>query len=383
MTINVYEQGHFEPLASLLVSSMLVLASLALVLVYWLDEHRERRQTKRDRALLQTARSLAEGPATLGGIVEFARGETVALRVTVTQVGFEDRHTNGGKSYGFSESKREVIAKPFYLRCASGERVRVEPGTAKVELDAEFDQREWLQPRERRWRKQLARGATVLVEGELRRGHDPEGSQRSDEGYRGTHAGWVLVPRDHGLLVRVLPAQRDARRTWSRVRASFVAAVLCGASMICTAGYWGRVGEPDVETTYAGRTTWIERDGKRREVERYGARYLIPGTRREIETATVSAGTFERLPDVDLTAPLAHPQKIWVRLGSVRGRSAIALGRGNTLNQAGAMMHGALLVAIAYTVLRRRWELRQGEAVLREAGVGALPRPTNERFAEP
>ena len=178
------------------------------------------------------------GPASLCGTVEIAQGMSCAVRVEVTQIGQERESTSLGWSHTWTEIERRIEAHPFYLRLASGERVRVEPAGEPAFIDT-LDQVVPVDSRRRRRCAELTAGEKIYVYGELRRGVDPEAE---GQGYRAMGEGLVLGAPRRGrmLLSSEPPGGGFARRARLRVYTIFAVMAMVIAAQLILAPYHAR-----------------------------------------------------------------------------------------------------------------------------------------------
>lgn len=140
---------------------------------------------------------LAAGDSVVFGTVELAKGEEVAARVEIDQVGSE-KLNSGTYFYTWTEVGRRVTMRPFYLRHASGQRVRVEPSSQAFLVDA-LDGLISVDEVNRTRTAELTPGERVFAGGLLRRGPDPESDAQAYRGQGGS--GWVLTPPPDGDLL--------------------------------------------------------------------------------------------------------------------------------------------------------------------------------------
>jgi hypothetical protein len=142
-------------------------------------------QKRVERAQTLEVEVLAAGPQVLVGEVVVDEGDApepgVAIRVASVQQVF-------GREV--RELERKTSAGPFYLRTASGEHVRIEPGASPV-LASELEPQPFEPGRFLRTRfAKLRSGERAIVAGSLRRGFNPRGAGT----YRAAEGGWVLAP---------------------------------------------------------------------------------------------------------------------------------------------------------------------------------------------
>jgi hypothetical protein len=226
-TINVYTNNHADPaLAALLIALLLLaLGSMWLFCLWqWALAKKSAAAAKVD---FERQSALRDGARFVSGKVELGEGESVAVRVTITQHGSEIR----GKSptHKWTETERRVEKRPFYLRLDSGERVRVDAANAAVLLVDKLDRMHWVQKWERQKRAQLDAGERAFAKGILRRRHDPNAA---GVGYRDAGESWVLMPLAGRIHVSTEDvAQRHQLRARVCVGDAAVAAVGDGRAL--------------------------------------------------------------------------------------------------------------------------------------------------------
>ena len=157
-----------------------------------------------------TARLRPGVQTVVGVVVNEAGAEGPPVALTIRQEG-EQRQGKHGPFVVWREVRRDVRARPFYLRLDASTRVRVEPrveGIAYMD-DLESPVREPLANTRTRTAR-VDPGERVFVRGELVRAVDPEGA---DGGYRdGGARGLVLRPAAEGILVSSHPVDLGFRR---------------------------------------------------------------------------------------------------------------------------------------------------------------------------
>lgn len=169
-----------------------------IVLIYKCSRHRSlelQRATAADAVMNHNA-PLEVGARFIRGRVELAEAASQAVSVHIEQKGTQISGKNG-ISHKWTEVRRKTYAEPFYVRCANGDRVRVEPDKDVLLVDDP----DKLKQDNRKTRTRIANlsaGETVIVEGVLSRGHDPEG--RNHETYRGHAQDWVMRPPSNGRM---------------------------------------------------------------------------------------------------------------------------------------------------------------------------------------
>ncbi len=374
--ILVYESMTWEPATSRILVYGLDVALLGAIWLCLRATGRSRRALQHARASIVAGTPLAEGQRFVAGRVELAANEPYAVDVTVTQVG-EERSVKNGKVHGWREIDRTVRARPFYLRHESGERVRVEPPDGKgVRLVDRLDQEEWTERLTRRKRAALTEGEIAYVEGEIARGHDPEGG--ASTGYREAATGFVLRPRRGQLHVSAEPlAHRHELRLRALERLFPLLLVGFLGTQAPLGTFWLRTlaGE-DIDAPYLGKRTYTTRDSKGRANRHDVAELKTPGPDGQPLTRTVEVPheTWAKvLPDA--------PGRIAVRYVP-HVDAATMIGRGAALGVGAYLL--ALIVGAA--TLFRLWRVvthkRWYERPLVETGIsGELPQPPGTRFA--
>src|SRR5262245_46714252 len=111
----------------------LTVGSLVAILI---ARARSRRRARAADSAFDASAPLGTGPSFVAGVVEHSRGADVAVKVVVELRGREWKTAKGRTVHCWEEVRRRTSALPFYLRHASGERVRVEPGNEPVLVDA-------------------------------------------------------------------------------------------------------------------------------------------------------------------------------------------------------------------------------------------------------
>ncbi len=184
-----------------------------------------------EQSAIDPSRPLAVGYATLTGDVESeGEGEVVAMRV---QQGLAGSDAGGRRIW--SEVRRTVEARPFYLALASGERVRVEPGTRVVAVD-DLGDATYTGPWARTRSTLVKAGQRVTVAGILRRGFNP---RARDGGYRHAEDGFVVTPPDDGPLVVSSTPLADRHLARAAVHAAFARWGIVAFLLVHTVAFGG------------------------------------------------------------------------------------------------------------------------------------------------
>ncbi|MRG91411.1 hypothetical protein [Polyangium spumosum] len=370
--IKVFEDNHIEPPWSY-VAVFALDVLLLLALAFCLRElRRARRAAVEADAVVKPDAPLFEGARFVAGVVEFARGEEQAVRVTITQEGTEQVDKNNNKSHTWEERGREVEARPFYLCQPGGERVRIEPPDDVMLVDT-LDQKEWLAPAQRKRRAELLPGEWAVVEGRLYKAPDPEADGQA-AGYRQAAAtGWVMRPSPQkGMHVST---EGLSRRHELRARAfqwTCLWVVLLGLFMNAPLfTYRARLflGE-NVVATYQGKRVYTS-TSKGKQKNHYTVHVTYERAPEEGGLIDVDDDDYDELPN--------QRGEIWVRRVPLF-EAATALGQGSSvwsvLWVAAALIVGLAWLRVQSTHGYRRWY--EGRVV--DKGRGPLPVQTNERF---
>jgi hypothetical protein len=185
---------------------LLVVAAVALR--RW---RKQRRAAARAEASFDPDVARIPGETVIMGTVEREQGASVAVRVELEQEGSEWENS-GIWVHEWTETSRKVHVHPFYLRHASGLRIRVEPD-GDVMLVDEMDGVIRLDLARRVRVAELSPGERIFAVGELRVARDAEASVWRG-GYHDEKEGFVLVPpRGRRMLLSSEPlGERFARR---------------------------------------------------------------------------------------------------------------------------------------------------------------------------
>ena len=190
--------NHLPPLLSAIVVygllTPLLLGFVVPMAVSWL---RSRLKSSLARKALDPSQPLTEGEIVVSGVVELLSGRDRAVTVEVEQQGSE-REISGRWLHFWEEVDRRIHVEPFYLRHASGERLRVEPSAEAVQLVDDLDGVVWIDLAKRVRVAELVPGKEVVVHGRLARGQDPDSELA---GYRGGVQVWVLTPPASGPML--------------------------------------------------------------------------------------------------------------------------------------------------------------------------------------
>lgn len=209
MVSHVEPASNLSPIWSTLIAygvGGIIVVMMVISLVRWLKSSLDAAIA---RAAHQADGELHEGPVIVAGKVEHARGKRTAVKVEITQTGTESE-SSGVWSHRWTEVDRRVRVKPFYLRRATGERIRVQP-TEDVFLVDEMDGCILVNAIRRTRTVELVSGESVIAKGVLSRAIDPEGGPVGD---RQSAMGWLLQrsPREPILLSTEPLEQRFVRQ---------------------------------------------------------------------------------------------------------------------------------------------------------------------------
>lgn len=205
--LDLYPYNHLVPWVSLVVAHLVVLLGFGLPLTICLVGLL--RHGALARRLHRDAASGAKSPTTiprrdtmLHGTVE-PIANTTPLTIEITQRLGQD--PQDGENLAWLEQSRELRTAPFYLRMASGERLRVEPDDHHTKLAGmSLEETDELDAYTRLRRGSLKVGAQVYLRGSLVRGDDPSA------GFRGA-AALVLRPAPE-LVISTAPLDALARQ---------------------------------------------------------------------------------------------------------------------------------------------------------------------------
>ncbi|MDI1444053.1 hypothetical protein [Polyangium sp. 6x1] len=210
---DLMSENHLGPLfSSLLVDGVGTLGFLALFAAALLARTRKRAEARAAEASFDGERSLVPGEAMLFGKVERAEGSETTVRVEVDQEG-EESESSGVWSHKWTEKNRRVLVAPFYLRLASGDRVRIEPRDDVFLVD-EMDGLVRVDLKSRTRYAELTPGEGVYASGVLSRALDPEAQPGA--AYRSGREGFVLRPPRSGRML--LSSQPLGERFHERAR---------------------------------------------------------------------------------------------------------------------------------------------------------------------
>lgn len=347
--------AHLGPGLSLLAALVVFGGLLAFVVEALVRAAGDERLAKKGEASgLEGGAALAVGRAVVLGWVELAPEESVAMRVEVDQRGSESE-SSGSYSFAWTEVDRRVTMRPFYLRHASGARVRVEPGAWTYLVDA-MDGIVVVDSAHRTRAAELSSDEQVYAVGELSRGHDP-GLAPSD--YRNAAHGWLMRARPgEDLLLSSEPLQqRFLRRAGAHYQVAVVAAVLAVGVFALFAPYVARL--------LLGRDTTAVVQELRSDSDDEGATTYSLMVRAAVG------------PVVEVDAPydvyaVAHVgDAVPVRYVAAWAW-ATALGHGATLDGFALLALAVLAVMFGVRYAVRRSAAKWYEAALVDKGVGKL-----------
>ncbi|MBL8677530.1 MAG: hypothetical protein JNK05_00075 [Myxococcales bacterium] len=379
---------HLGGSLSLVLVSLLVAALFALVLFCIVERRRATLRAHRERQAHTINSPLSKGPATVRGTVVLDPREPFAVQATITQDVVVIEPARNTREW--REVSRSIESQSFKLQTTTGEIIEVETDEATVFLYASLREREWLEPKRRRFRATVRAGDTVSVRGRLR----PRASSNENT-YRTTAVAWTLGPDNHRLeVVADEPGHRDAMRARAFARTALalivVAAPLALAPM---ATYFVRAARGRVETAeYAGRTGSINASaGKKPRLIVFGD---VAGSTLSLD---VEAEDFRAFDAFEQRARVAFQpvRALWAMEDSaVRDArptlrvyyvadapSLSVIGPRNTTNGLCFALSAVIVFAIATRVAKvhrhRRWY--EGPLV-HELGFRGLRKPSGQRF---
>lgn len=374
--IKVFENNHVDaPWSHVFVLSLDAIAIFAIV---WcvrqvIDARRAARQAKR---LEQSTLPIFEGARFVAGTVELAQGATTAIRVTIDQEGTETEYKKKG-SHTWTEINRQVEAVPFYVRTASGERVRVEPPVDVMLVD-NLDQMEWHAPTRRRRRAELTPEEGAVIEGRLERGTDPELHGPASTYRTIASTGWIMKPtKRKGMYVSAeslsrrydLRARAFIRATIAMVAATMIAACIIGAYRV---RLWR--GE-NVVANYLGRANFLDSRKNGNGLPHYGVTvtYVDDSNKKFDELVEIDYGDWSDLPD--------KRGQIWLRYVP-SSPWATTIGKGASVNGLHLLLSAGILAAGIYFIRQTARHRRWYEGQLIEKAEGHLPPPTKAMFVD-
>ncbi|MFO0561588.1 MAG: hypothetical protein U0269_26490, partial [Polyangiales bacterium] len=324
-TINVYTNNHADPGLAAFLMLLLVVALVSMWLFSLWQWVLARRSAAAAKVEFEQQSALREGARFVSGKVEYADGESVAVRVTITQHGSEVRGKSA--SHRWTETERQVEKRPFYLRLDSGERVLVETTNANVLLVDKLDRMHWVQKWQRQKRAQLDVGERAFAEGILRRRHDPNAA---GIGYRDAGTSWVLMPLARRIHVSTEDAsQRHKLRARAFAWAMLLLPLWALGALLPVYPYFARLKDGrDEQAGYLGRYHYTTRTSKGQIVHHWVARY---SGERDYGSVEVDESDFNRaLPEHDVVTSDVR-RTIWVRF--VDGSPKLTtVGRGSTVH---------------------------------------------------
>lgn len=310
------------------------------------------------------------GLTTLVGTVESDEAAPVAV-LRITETGTEWQGESGW-NHSWTEAERSLEARPFVLRPATGERVRVEPGR-DVSLVDDLSHVERLGPRRRAREARIERGDTVRACGALRGA--PRAGREAGGPYRGDEEAWTLgAPPGGALLLSTKPLLELHRGAERRARGLLGILVVGLALQQAAAGHEyyplllrGRARVGEVRGLEPITVTTTDEDGHRTRHHRVEVELDVDGLllRRVLHSRTGRVALGQRVPVVAL------PDGSIVHVGT--GPHASGAGLLVLVLEVGLV--GAWLV---YSRLRRHWWERRrlstsGPGGLVARGEGAAP----------
>lgn len=288
--------GHFPGFVSLVlvVLTSLVIAGTA-IFARTLARRYRYRAFVAERSVSAPDEPLAVGFRVLTGDVE-TDGPEPALVVAIEQAGTEASN-KGNWSTTWTEVRRTVDARPFYLALPSGERVRVEPD-AKTFLvdDLDVSERRTLDRRTRA--ATLTAGERATVAGLLTRGFNP---RANETGYRHAEGGFILVPPEGDRMIvsaEPLP-DRHLRRAKAHQHASILLVIVfvaVGTILFGSYAVRAATAKPGVTTSLRAYETYQKTKNGR--VTLYMVEYdASAGETTAHDTEEVSYGLYQAVRD--------------------------------------------------------------------------------------
>jgi hypothetical protein len=238
---------------------------------------------------------LRPGRSVVCGSVELLPAEAIAVRVELRQHGRE-HHSRNGTTHTWTEETRRVEARPFLLRRAEGDAVRVEP-TAEVQLVDKLDQELRHSHSERTLRGELSPGERVYAAGLLVPGAPLPGVER---GYREAPPRELVLRAPPGGRL-LLAAERLGARFFTRMRFHLRWLLLglgglAALELVLLQGYWRSWADGErVEAEVTRRHSYSTGGGKSRRT--YHHLYLRRSDPYERSfRIDAAASSFKRIP---------------------------------------------------------------------------------------
>lgn len=364
---NFTASGHVDPPGSHIWAGAITGLLALLFLISTRKRNSGFRKAAQANALVKEDAPLEIGNRFIRGTVEYAEGSELAVAVHVEQTGKEVQ--NKGKwSHSWRETNRQTHAAPFYVRCANGERVRVEPGSDVLLVD-DPDQTVLKEKTLRTRIAELTANEMVIVEGVLIRGPDPEA--RGGNSYRDNTMGWVMRPargEKMHLSAEDLGVRHEIRAKDYDSTASVLRFLVVFIQLFFLTFYARNLLGTDSCAQVISKDTYVTK-GKNSSTTHYRVWLDVPGTDwgkidRELERddyKKIDKGSILAFRRVNAWAWLSMP------------------GVGSSLNTAAlitTILFALLGVGVfAGSVFSRRWY----EGRLDDAGSGRLPEPPKER----
>jgi hypothetical protein len=353
----LHPDNHLGASSSAVLSPIVLGVWVALLLVAIAAFLRYQYRAARANAAVKDT-PLATGEAIVLGTVELAQGEETAVRVEITQTGTESE-SSGSWSHSWTERDRRIRVRPFYLRHASGQRVRVEPPEL-VQLVDDMDGCIRVNLAERIRIAELTPGEKVFAHGALTLSVDPEHRSQSQD-YRATAFGFVLRPHGGKMLLSSRPLGEPYARRARRHLGAAALFLLLTAGAFAIHGFfllrW--IAGETVEGTIDERKVVVKKDDDGTTTyHRLWIKY-----RKDRYIQDVSQSLYRRLA-VGHRVPL-RIVNVWPRVFQLGARATIHSGALIT------PLLPALLAFFAYTVASRR-PVGWWESELEERGGGRL-----------
>lgn len=224
---------HASPALSLMTAEAGSIAVLCLGVAVALRARRYVRSAATERAEGAAGAELRAGPRVLSGVVEYEDGAGEAVRVEVDQDGSE-RESSGSWSHTWTETRRRVKVRPFFLRLDDGRRVRVLPSQNVAFVDA-LDRKILVNRTKRTLVAELVPEERIFLRGEL------ELPQRGGGAYRGDGQATLRPPRGEKMLISSEPlGERLDRRAAFHRRWAYVFFAVLAVAEILLSGFHRR-----------------------------------------------------------------------------------------------------------------------------------------------
>jgi hypothetical protein len=256
-TMDVYARGALPPAVAIFLIAGSLIAVVAGVAAGFL------RARRRDVLAATAEASVGDRPpplvegsdVVLSGVVQHFKDHEVAVKIRVTQTGFE-QESSGSWSHSWIEIDREIILAPFLLELPGGELVLVEP-PKNVDVADALDQKVWIDRNRRVLSAELVPGERIYARGRLERSDQAAATSA----YREVQWGWALRSSGGQMLLSSEPLGRGLRdRAAFHRHFAWTAIGVLLATQLTLLGFYGRLGGRTKEETITGTNAYVTTD---------------------------------------------------------------------------------------------------------------------------